>query len=35
MVWFFLSACNLRCVGRVNRKFCFTGVINVLQGSVV
>ena len=40
IVWFFSSACNLRrhwveCVGRVNRTFCFTDVIDVLQGSMV
>ena len=40
IVWFFSSACNLRrhwveCVGRVNRRFCFTDVIDVLQGSIV
>ena len=34
IVWFFSSACNLRrhwveCVGRVNRTFCFTDVIDV------
>ena len=40
IVWFFSSACNLRrhwveFVGRVNRTFCFTDVIDVLQGSIV
>ena len=40
IIWFFSSACNLRrhwveCVGRVNKTFCFTDVIDVLQGSMV
>ena len=39
VVWFFSSACNLRrhcleCAGQVNRTFCFTGAIDVLEGSV-
>ena len=40
IVWFFSSASNLRrhwveCVGRVNRTFCFTDVIDVLKGSML
>ena len=40
IIWFFSSACNLRghwleCVGQVNRTFCFTGAMDVPQGSFV
>ena len=40
IVWFFSSAYNLRrhwleCVGQVNGTFCFTGAIDVVQGTVV
>ena len=40
IVWFVSSACYLRrhwpeCFGLVKRTFCFTGVIDVLQGAVV
>ena len=43
IVWFMISACNLRrhwsesvglSVGRVNRTFCFTGAIDVLQAQL-
>ena len=39
IIWFVSSACHLRrqwpeFVGRVNRAFCFTGAICVLQGAI-